>query len=282
MTRLHMRWAVGAASLALPFAGSSASLADGADEAERLLSAEDCAFIAAYDARWFIPDFRRQLIHQLTTSERCSTGACPAVTRRFTEPIYPYFADFAGSRANAIAREAYDATLGLLSSLVGVEYATPIPGEISFPVLSLIAYSSATVQAVKDSGDVINPTSFDLMEARNMQCFGSVLFSNDAADKNGIFIGQVFIREDVGLNVIPECVLEEVVNAFGLTNDPIGDASLFDDEFDRPPPDAQGRPQLSPRETIMLRILYAPELPAGSDPEALGAFYDRIHARDCG
>jgi hypothetical protein len=256
----------------------------GSAPAADALDPTSCAAIAAYDAREGVPSLVEQFDHMAFTYELCIDERAPCAVdelRRREEglSIVLKFWESAArdDHKTAIFGENLNYVVALLDRMTpvlenGFEVIAGDSAEPRYPVVELIFGSREELRkhvrildGAQEGG--IAEEAMDIALRVGGGCRG-LAYGNHDLDPTRPDL--VFIESEQSDDMIARFVKEEIFNAF-LPNDPIGDASLFDDPWGRPD-DISGQPPVfeyfSHRDVLLLRLLYAPELAPGMSREA--------------
>ena len=116
------------------------------------------------------------------------------------------------------------------------------------------------------------------MQEYDVRCFGRVY---PRKDNGALYRARLFIDVDQEDRSVARCVKEEIFNATGLLNDPVGHGSLFDDQYRRPQSEPMVYDNYSEIEGVMLKTLYSNRLVAGMQRHETERALEEMIETDC-
>lgn len=278
--------ALGVLLAAAPAALAAATWEDGAQVL--------CAFIAEYDARPDVPSLLEQFEHMVFTPPLC-TGSEPCKVRAPLRlegrvQIAPM---------PITAAEGEDRQRFLDALLASVEYAgefvrgaTGLDLDVSLErhpeadhrVFLVVrdkamfdaAVEAGTAEAIGQDFPVTEP--FVAAWTQGQACFTEPFY--DEAGQVADVI--VTVMANLPFEDLATCVKSQMLNAAGFLNAPIGDASLWDDDWRRWEPQGLAGEGFAWRDWAHLRLLYHPEIPRGTRRDAVMATLREWRAERCG
>lgn len=264
----------------------SLEVAEVSAEWGRQLNAEECHFIENYDARLFYPSFVDQFVYMTSRREICLDSrdlSCEpeGLHRRDTRLSFRLYGIERDEFENI---EVFAANLEYMINFIADNSPINIVSReerVVEDMLDFVIIGEEEELYAAFDGPVSDYPAYEfLLNFPEIPCTAN--FDSESTSM-AITNASVIIRRDLPPELFALCVKEEVYNSLGIFSDPIGDASLFDDDFGREP--SLGYPIYEPfsiRDEIMLRLLYSDELEVGSDPDTVRRVVTGIIDRDCG
>ena len=250
------------------------------------ISEEDCELLRGYGARDGFPEFTEQFLHLTHTREICTNDAgdlmfdCPTPLVKWIEPfdIIP----FDGTKKDRphLGEVLYYNALGmslLLKKFTGLE--VEVSTQPAFE-RTLKIYWVDPENAHLLSDHVFFKQLFDhAMSNDESGCTATAIVGDDYRIRRA----EVYINANVSERMLARCVKEEILNTVGLSNDPVGLASFFDDEYSRPSIDQPPLHELtSIFEAQVLYFLYNPRLQIGGPREETKEVVTQLIKEACG
>lgn len=179
-------------------------------------------------------DFRNEFIHMTSRSEACEREEdCILVLPHWDEDLSIQFLNWTGQQH--FQKPVFDAIETVRPVL---QDATDLKIFTNFekaPNTFVVVLNDAVVAAI-ERGEIEGFGSKDFSQAARKSyglggCSGTVYSNIDA--KTGydtIGAATIYVNGNLNADAIDKCTKEELLNALGLVNDPIGQASLFDNK----------------------------------------------------
>ena len=261
------------------------------DPVPGILDAYDCGVIRAYDDRPGVPSFLDQFQTMALEAEWCVREGGPCLLphlRRWDEPFALTVALGAGVEAEservAAGLNGIDAGLSSVAQSRGVPVEDVVtlgpPAVPGGPQVRVAIAPREELRALaRDWSVVVRGLDLEGGAAVGLsQETACWAVATDVAGAPGRLVaGFIFLDSELPPETLLHCGKEEGLNLF-FPNDPIGDASLFDDPWGRRAPDPALGEQFSSRDEAMIRLLYHERLRPGQPADdALDAAGRAIH-----
>lgn len=277
--------ALGLLLTAAPAALAAATWADG----EETL----CEFIAEYDARPGVPSLSEQFDHMVFTPGLCVDPEGREVSSPLRLDGTVQIAPMPITAAEGEDRQRFLDTL-----LASVEYAGDFvrgatgldldvslerDPEVDHRVFLVVrdkamfdaAVEAGTSEAIGQDFPVTEP--FVAAWSQGRGCFTEPFY--DEAGQVADVI--VTIIANLPLEDLATCVKGQMLNAAGFLDAPLGDASIWDDDWARWEPQGLAGEGYAWRDWALLRLLYHPEIPRGTPRADVMATLRAWHAARC-
>lgn len=260
------------------------------------LDADDCSTLDQYDSRIGVPGLLEQFEAMALTAEWCTASGGPCelpYLRRWDDPLRLAVTLGEGvgptSGAARAALDGLDAGLTFVAETRGMQVGRmarfdgpttigPRDGVVLLAVASRDELPGIAAEWQRFLPGLDLEAAAKIGLSQDVACWA---VASDVRQRPGHLVrGFVFLDADLPVGTLLHCGKEEAVNLF-IGNDPIGDASLFDDSWGRGQPHPDLGEQFSSSDEVLLRLLYHRFLRPGMSAEAARAAASEAVGADC-